>query len=205
MKMISFRGVSARFILFAACCGVVRLLRRHSESSPIMLIAPTRTATATSPTRYHSLPTVVEAIGLHHLGTNVQPMDVMSCEELNSTSLSNFTASSTPFTAQAPMRSRRPDPNTGGGPDGLIYRTHTVQVVSARPLLTGQTVLLTASGTYTAAHSPGGAGPAGSAAGRTRFTTAIATAAPRAGSAGGAAAASWRIRRAARRPGTPPR
>jgi hypothetical protein len=33
----------------------------------------------------HSLPTVVQAIGLHHLGTNAQPMDVMSCEELNST------------------------------------------------------------------------------------------------------------------------
>ena len=28
----------------------------------------------------HSLPTVVQAIGLHHLGTNSQPMDVMSCE-----------------------------------------------------------------------------------------------------------------------------
>ena len=38
----------------------------------------------------HSLPTVVQAIGLHHLGTNAQPMDVMSCEELNSTTLSNF-------------------------------------------------------------------------------------------------------------------
>ena len=26
----------------------------------------------------HSLPTVVQAIGLHHLGTNAQPVDVMS-------------------------------------------------------------------------------------------------------------------------------
>src|ERR1017187_10984826 len=28
----------------------------------------------------HSLPTVVHAIGLHHIGTNAQPVDVMSCE-----------------------------------------------------------------------------------------------------------------------------
>src|SRR5437016_14359263 len=40
----------------------------------------------------HSLPTVVQAIGLHHLGTNAQPVDVMGVEELTSTTLSNFVA-----------------------------------------------------------------------------------------------------------------
>src|SRR6516225_8675758 len=35
-----------------------------------------------------SLPTVVQAIGLHHLGTNVQQVDVIGCEELLSTTLS---------------------------------------------------------------------------------------------------------------------
>ena len=35
----------------------------------------------------HSLPTVVQGIGLHHLGTNAQPVDVMSCEELSSATL----------------------------------------------------------------------------------------------------------------------
>src|ERR1700686_5261231 len=40
----------------------------------------------------HSLPTVVQAIGLHHIGSNAQPVDVMSCEELTSTRLSNFVA-----------------------------------------------------------------------------------------------------------------
>jgi hypothetical protein len=104
-----------------------------------------------------SLPTVVQAIGLHHLGTNAQPVDVMSCEELNSTTLGNFTNQlnliyGTGTYAFGPTN----DPNTGGGPDGLIYNTHTVQVVSARPLLTGQTVLLQSNGTYLAAHSPGG-------------------------------------------------
>jgi hypothetical protein len=106
---------------------------------------------------FHSLPTVVQAIGLHHLGTNAQPVDLMSCEELNSTSLSNFCVQLNliygPGTyAYDPTT----DTNTGGGPDGIVYRTNTVQVISARCLLDGQTVLLQPNGTYASAHSPGG-------------------------------------------------
>lgn len=105
----------------------------------------------------HSLPTVLKAIGLHHLGTNAQPMDVMSCEELNSTTLSNFCAQlNLIYGAGAYAFDPTTDPNTGGGPDGLIYRTNAVQVVLARALRTGQTVLLQSNGTYVAAHSPGG-------------------------------------------------
>jgi hypothetical protein len=105
----------------------------------------------------HSLPTVVQAIGLHHLGTNAQPVDVMSCEELTSTTLSNFVAQlNIIYGAGTYAFDPTADPNTGGGPDGLIYNTHTVQVVSARALKTGQTVLLQANGIYTTAHSPGG-------------------------------------------------
>jgi PKD repeat protein len=105
----------------------------------------------------HSLPTVVQAIGLHHLGTNAQPVDVMSVEELNSTTLANFTTQlNNIYGAGTYAYDPTTDPNTGGGPDGLIYRTNTVQVVSARALRTGQTVLLGANGIYTAAHSPGG-------------------------------------------------
>ncbi len=105
----------------------------------------------------HSLPTVVQGIGLHHIGTNAQPMDVMSCEELTSTTLANFVAQlnaiyGTGTYAYDPTT----DPSTGGGPDGLIYNTLTIQVVSARALLTGQNVLLQSNGTYTAANSPGG-------------------------------------------------
>jgi len=105
----------------------------------------------------HSLPTVVEAIGLHHLGTNAQPMDLMSCEELNSTTLSNFTVQlNNIYGAGTYTYDTTTDPNTGGGPDGIIYNTHTIQVVSARALKTGQTVLLQSNGVYTMAHSPGG-------------------------------------------------
>lgn len=105
----------------------------------------------------HSLPTVVQAIGLHHLGTNAQPMDVMSCEELNSTTLSNFVVQlNLIYGAGTYAYDKTADPNTGGGPDGIIYRTNSVQVVSARALPDGQTVLLQPNGTYISAHSPGG-------------------------------------------------
>jgi len=105
----------------------------------------------------HSLPTVVQAIGLHHLGTNAQPMDVMSCEELNALTLSNFcTQLNSIYGAGTYAYDKTADPNTGGGPDGIIYNTHTVQVVSARALLTGQDVLLQSNGAYIAAYSPGG-------------------------------------------------
>ncbi len=105
----------------------------------------------------NSLPRVVQAIGLHHIGNNAQPVDVMSCEELNSTTLENFVAQlNIIYGAGTYVFDPTTDPNTGGGPDGLIYRTNSVQVVSARALPTGQTVLLQSNSTYTAAHSPGG-------------------------------------------------
>jgi hypothetical protein len=105
----------------------------------------------------HSLPTVVQAIGLHHLGTNAQPVDVLGVEELTSTTLTNFVKQlNNIYGAGTYAFDPTTDPNTGGGPDGLIYKTNTVQVVSARALPTGQTVLLQANLTYTAAHSFGG-------------------------------------------------
>jgi PKD repeat protein len=105
----------------------------------------------------HTLPTVVQAIGLHHIGNNAQPVDVMSCEELNSTTLANFVAQlNVIYGAGTYAFDPTSDPNTGGGTDGLIYRTNTVQVVSVRALPTGQTVLLQSNSTYTSAHSPGG-------------------------------------------------
>src|SRR5580704_13135325 len=81
----------------------------------------------------------------------------MSVEELTSTTLANFVAQlNIIYGAGTYAFDPTTDPNTGGGPDGLIYRTNTVQVVSARALKTGQTVLLGSNGLYTAAHSPGG-------------------------------------------------
>src|SRR6478752_6001820 len=39
---------------------------------------------------YGRLPQVLQAIGQHHLGTNVQPLDVLGAEELNPTTLPNL-------------------------------------------------------------------------------------------------------------------
>ncbi len=104
-----------------------------------------------------SLPTVVQAIGQHHLGTNAQAVDVISCEELTATTLTNFVLQlNLIYGAGTYAYDTTADPNTGGGPDGLIYRANSVQVVSARALKTGQTVLLQSNGTYVAAYSPGG-------------------------------------------------
>ncbi|MGZ5544639.1 MAG: hypothetical protein ACXWIU_08175 [Limisphaerales bacterium] len=104
-----------------------------------------------------SIPTVIQAIGLHHLGTNAQPADVIGCEELTSTSLANLvTALNGLYGSTIYARDTTTDPNTGGGPDGLIYNTQTIQVISARALKTGQDVLLQSNLVYTAAYSPGG-------------------------------------------------
>ncbi|PWU12232.1 MAG: hypothetical protein C5B50_21910 [Verrucomicrobia bacterium] len=105
----------------------------------------------------HTLPTVVQGIGLHHIGPNAQPIDVMGCEELQSTTLSNFVVQlNNIYGAGKYAFDPTADPNTGGGPDGIIYNTQTIQVVSARALRTGDTVLLQSNGTYVAAHNVGG-------------------------------------------------
>jgi hypothetical protein len=105
----------------------------------------------------HSAPTVIQAMGLHHIGTNAQPVDVLSLEELTSTTLANLVAQLNVIYGPGTYAfDPTTDPNTGGGPDGLIYNTNTIQVVSARALRTGQTVLLQSNGTYTNAWSAGG-------------------------------------------------
>ncbi|MDQ6622338.1 MAG: hypothetical protein M3Y86_02480, partial [Verrucomicrobiota bacterium] len=100
---------------------------------------------------------MVQGIGLHHLGTNAQPVDVLGVQELTSTTLANLVAQLNSIYAAGTYASDPTlGPTTGGGRDGLIYNTHTVQVISARALKTGQTVLLQDNGTYTAAYSAGG-------------------------------------------------
>jgi hypothetical protein len=81
---------------------------------------------------YAGLPSVIQAIGQHHLGTNAQPVDVLGVEELNATTLSNLaTGLNNIYGAGTYNFDNTPDPTTGGGTDGLIYNTHTVQVISA--------------------------------------------------------------------------
>ncbi len=81
---------------------------------------------------YAGLPTVLQGIGEHHIGTNAQPIDVLGVEELTTTTLTNLVnALNTIYGAGTYAFDPTTDPNTGGGPDGLIYNTHTVQVISA--------------------------------------------------------------------------
>jgi hypothetical protein len=94
---------------------------------------------------------------MHHLGTNAQPADVITLEELKASTLTNLVVQLTNFYgAGTYTNDNTADPNTGGGPDGIVYNWQTVQVISARALLTGQNVLLQSDGVYTAAYSPGG-------------------------------------------------
>jgi len=105
----------------------------------------------------HSLATVIQALGLHHLGTNAQPVDLMSCEELNSTTLSNFCVQLNALYGPGTYTyDTNKDLTTGGGTDGILYRTNSLLVVAGRSLPTGQNVLLQSNGTYTAAYNVAG-------------------------------------------------
>ena len=94
------------------------------------------------------LASVLEAIGQEHLSNgNAQPIDVLALEELD------YNGGSTPLTATFianqlntfynvpglyaadPTRdTTSSDGVTGNGPSGLVYNTHTVQVLNAQPI-----------------------------------------------------------------------
>src|SRR5207237_8012686 len=91
--------------------------------------------------------TVLQGIGNHHLNGNAQPFDVLGLEELLDTNNNTLTSTSLPalvsdlnavYGAGTYAYDHTPDPTSGGtqfnGPSGLIYNTHTVQVLSATAL-----------------------------------------------------------------------
>jgi len=89
---------------------------------------------------FAGLPTVLAAIGQHHIGTSAQPIDVLGAEELNSTTLPNLVAAlNNIYGSGTYAYDLTDDPNTGGGTDGLLYNTHTVQVISATVIGTAST------------------------------------------------------------------
>jgi hypothetical protein len=155
MKLYRSWNIVAAVLWIGGCMGAAqgKTLRVVSYNSECADQASDNNITGST----HSLPTVLQGTGLHHLGTNAQPIDVLGLEELRSTTLSNIVVQlNSIYGAGTYAFDPTADPNTGGGPDGLIYRTNTVQVVSARALRTGQTVLLQSNGTYATAYSPGG-------------------------------------------------
>ncbi len=108
----------------------------------------------------HSIPTVIQGIGNHHIGAQAQMVDVLGLEELYKPSgiVTSLPALTTELNNIYGSGTYAYDPtadlvNTSvGGAEGLIYNTHTVQVISARSLPFGQNVLLQPNGTYAAAH-----------------------------------------------------
>ena len=91
--------------------------------------------------------TVVQGIGNHHMAGNAQPVDVLGMEELLDTNNNSLTSTSLPalvndlnalYGPGTYAYDTTPDPTTGGtqfnGPSGLIYNTHTIQVISATAL-----------------------------------------------------------------------
>lgn len=107
----------------------------------------------------HSISTVIQAIGNHHIGGNAQPVDVLGLEELNSTSMPSLvTQLNAIYGSGRYAYDATADNTTGGGTDGLIYNTSTVQVIAARSLPTGTNVVRQSNGTYAAAAGNGAAG-----------------------------------------------
>jgi hypothetical protein len=89
---------------------------------------------------YAGLPAALQAIGQHHIGSNAQPIDVLGVEELNPTTLTNLvSALNNIYGAGTYAYDHTADPTTGGGTDGLIYNTHSIQLVSAAVIGTAST------------------------------------------------------------------
>jgi hypothetical protein len=93
------------------------------------------------------LPSVIQAIGQHHLNSDAQPVDVLLMTEMLDTN-NNSIASSTGTAMMNALNAiygpgtyafdTTPDPTSGGtqfnGPSGLVYDTKTVKVVSVESL-----------------------------------------------------------------------
>jgi hypothetical protein len=104
----------------------------------------------------HSISTVIQGIGNHHIGNNAQAVDVLGLEELNSTTGANLTTQlNAIYGAGKYAFDPTADATTGGGTDGLIYNTSTIQVVSARALPNGTNVVRQSNGTYAGAAGNG--------------------------------------------------
>lgn len=89
--------------------------------------------------------TLMKAIGDHHLVGNAQPIDVLGLQELDGTqSVVGLNSATLPYvvsqlnaiygsgTYAADTVKDPTTGGTGGGPNGLVYNTHTIQVIEAK-------------------------------------------------------------------------
>ena len=112
--------------------------------------------TQSTGTTAHSIPTVIQAIGNHHIGGNAQPVDMLGLEEMLTSTTGGVNRTLNDLTTQLNSiygtGAYSFDTANPTQSEGLIYNTKTVQIVSVRVLRTGSNVLLQSNGTYTAAH-----------------------------------------------------
>jgi len=93
------------------------------------------------------IPAVLQAMGIHNIGTNAQPLDVIAFTELLDTGNNTKTSTSLPLIVTALNNIygagtytfvNTPDPTSGGtqfnGPSGFVYNTHTVTLLGATTL-----------------------------------------------------------------------
>jgi Dockerin type I domain len=104
----------------------------------------------------HSISTVIQAIGNHHIGSNAQPVDVLGLEEMLTSTIGGVNTTLNDLTTQlnniygaGTYSFNTANPTQS---EGLIYNTKTVQIVGVRALRTGSNVVLQSNGTFTAAH-----------------------------------------------------
>jgi endonuclease/exonuclease/phosphatase family metal-dependent hydrolase len=94
------------------------------------------------------VPTVMQAMGIHSLVGDSQPLDVLALTELLDTNNNSITSTTLPalvnalnniYGAGTYAYVNTPDPTSGGtsenGPSGLVYNTKTVQVIGSESLL----------------------------------------------------------------------
>jgi len=117
----------------AASHGAIRVVTYNVQSSGLGIVPPNP-----------GFDTVMQAIGNHHLAGNAQPIDVLALQELDGTQFTPGNSATLPYivdqlnaiygpgTYAADTLKNPTTGGTGGGPNGLVYNTTTIQMVQAK-------------------------------------------------------------------------
>ncbi|MBN8597311.1 MAG: endonuclease/exonuclease/phosphatase family protein [Planctomycetes bacterium] len=113
--------------------GAIRVVTYNVQSSGLGIVPPNP-----------GFDTVMQAIGNHHLAGNAQPIDVLSLQELDGTQFTPGNSATLPYIVSqlnaiygpnvyAADTTKNPTTGgTGGGPNGLVYNTATIQMIQAK-------------------------------------------------------------------------
>mgnify|MGYP001161991400 CR=1 FL=1 len=117
----------------AAADAAIRVVTYNVQSSGLGIVPPNP-----------GFDTVMQAIGNHQLAGNAQPIDVLSLQELDGTQftlgnsatlphiVNQLNAIYGPGTYAADTLKNPTTGGTGGGPNGLVYNTTTIQLIQAK-------------------------------------------------------------------------